>query len=307
MTRPLIHLGLHRTGSTWFQRHVLDGRDGRPPGTLPDRAETTARIVLPRELDFDAVATRRWMQEGIARAENQGSPVVISNERFSGNPAAGWCDAERTVHRLADLVPEARILLVVREQHSLIRSIWLQQIRIGGISGIEDFLRPLDRGDHRLPAFDPRFLEFDRFVDLLDRTFGEEDVLVLPFEGLRDDPARHLERIEAFSGIELPPPPDTGPVFAAPSLLEAATLRRVNLLAVRSSLHRAPPFPGLAGPGRGIARAVGRIATEAGETRRGRRIDRIIRSRLADLDLAASNRRLSTRLDMDLAAFGWTM
>jgi hypothetical protein len=303
----LIHLGLHRTGSTWFQRHVLDGRDGRPPGTLPDRAETTARIVLPRELDFDAVATRRWIQEGIARAANQGSPVVISNERFSGNPAAGWCDAERTVHRLADLVPEARILLVVREQHSLVRSIWLQQIRIGGISGIEDFLRPLDRGDHRLPAFDPRFLEFDRFVDLLDRTFGEADVLVLPFEGLRDDPARHLERIEAFSGIDLPAPPDTGPVFAAPSLLEAATLRRVNLLAVRSSLHRAPPFPGLAGPGRGIARAVGRIATEAGETRRGRRIDRIIRSRLADLDLAASNRRLSTRLDMDLAAFGWTM
>jgi hypothetical protein len=303
----LIHLGLHRTGSTWFQRHVLDGRDGRPPGTLPDRAETTARIVLPRELDFDAVATRRWIQEGIARAANQGSPVVISNERFSGNPAAGWCDAERTVHRLADLVPDARILLVVREQHSLVRSIWLQQIRIGGISGIEDFLRPLDRGDHRLPAFDPRFLEFDRFVDLLDRTFGEEDVLVLPFEGLREDPARHLERIEAFSGIELPAPPDTGPVFAAPSLLEAATLRRVNLLAVRSSLHRAPPFPGLAGPGRGIARAVGRIATEAGETRRGRRIDRIIRSRLADLDLAASNRRLSTRLDMDLAAFGWTL
>jgi len=306
VTRPLIHLGLHRTGSTWFQQHVLDGRDGRPPGTLPDRAETTARIVLPRELDFDALATRRWMQEEIDRATNRGSPVVISNERFSGNPAAGWCDAERTVHRLADLVPDARILLVVREQHSLVRSIWLQQIRIGGISGIEDFLRPLDRGDHRLPAFDPRFLEFDRFVDLLDRVFGGQNVLALPFEGLCDDPVGHLERIEAFSEIPLPAPPETGPVFAAPSLLEAAALRRVNLLAVRSSLHRAPPFPRLAGPGRRLAHVLGRVATEAGENRRGRRIDRIIRSRLADLDLAASNRRLSSRLDMDLAGFGWT-
>lgn len=305
MTRPLIHLGLHRTGSTWFQRHVLDGRDGRPLATLPDRAESAARIVLPRELDFDADATRRWIRDRMAEAANRGSPVVISNERFSGNPAAGWADAERNVQRLANLVPDARILLVVREQHSLVRSIWLQQIRIGGISGIEDFLRPLNPGDHRLPAFDPRFLEFDRFVGLLDRTFGEEDVLVLPFEGLRDDPERHLGRIEAFSKIGFPSPPDTGPVFAAPTLLEAALLRRVNLLAVRSSLHRAPPFPRLGDLGRSFARAAGRIATDSGEARRGGRVDRIIRNRLADLDLAASNRRLSSRLGIDLAEFGW--
>ncbi|MAB70910.1 MAG: hypothetical protein CMJ54_00185 [Planctomycetaceae bacterium] len=306
MTRPLIHLGLHRTGSTWFQRNVLDGREGRPRHTFSDRAETTARIVLPRDLDFDTAATRRWIRDRITEAGDRGAPVIISNERFSGNPAAGWFDAERTARRLASVVPEARVLLVLREQHALLRSIWLQQIRIGGISGIEDFLRPLDPGDHRLPAFDPRFLEFDRYVALLDDIFGEQDVLVLPFEGLRDDPARHLERIEAFTGIALPAPPDTGPVFAAPSLLEAAALRRVNLLASRSSLHRAPPFPRLAGPGRRLARVLGRVATQAGETRRGRRVDRIIRTRLANLDLGASNRRLSSRLDVDLASFGWT-
>lgn len=306
MTRPLIHLGLHRTGSTWFQRHVLDGRDGRPTNTLADRAETTARIVLPREMDFDADGTRRWIRDRIARSADRDSPVIISNERFSGNPAAGWSDAERTVHRLAELIPEARVLLVVREQHALVRSIWLQQIRIGGISGIEDFLRPLDRGDHRLPAFDPRFLRFERFVDVLDRAFGGRNVLVLPFEGLRDDPGRHLGRIEEFSEIAFPPPADVGPVFAAPSLLEAAVLRRVNLLAVRSSLHRAPPFPRLAGPGRRLARVAGRIATDSGEERRRARIDRSIRARLATLDLAASNRRLASRIGIDLGALGWT-
>ena len=72
MKRPLIHLGLHRTGSTWFQQHVLDGRDGRPFNTLPDRAEAAARIVLPRELDFDADATRRWI--GSPRSIIEGRP-----------------------------------------------------------------------------------------------------------------------------------------------------------------------------------------------------------------------------------------
>ena len=91
----------------------------------------------------------------------------------------------------------------------------------------------------------------------------------------------------------------------AVSHVTAALLRRVNLLAVRSSLHRAPPFPRLGDLGRSFARAAGRIATDSGEARRGGRVDRIIRNRLADLDLAASNRRLSSRLGIDLAEFGW--
>ena len=50
----------------------------------------------------------------------------------------------------------------------------------------------------------------------------------------------------------------------------------------------------------------GRIATDSGEERRRARIDRSIRARLATLDLAASNRRLASRIDIDLGALGWT-
>ena len=130
------------------------------------------RIVLPRDLDFDPTPTSTWLAEAFARSEAEGSPPVISNERFSGNPAAGWHDAERTAQRLHQVMPQARILLVVREQEDLLRSIWRQQIRIGSICSLEDFLRPLEIGDHRLPAFDPDFLRFDRYVGLLDDIFG---------------------------------------------------------------------------------------------------------------------------------------
>ena len=73
---------------------------------------------------------------------------------------------------------------------------WLQQIRIGGICGIEDFLRPASRGDHRLPVPDMRFLEFDRYVSLLDDLFGADSVLVMPYEKLKADPEEHLRRLE---------------------------------------------------------------------------------------------------------------
>lgn len=305
MIAPLIHIGLHRTGSTWFQTRVLDGRDGRPVNAIPDRAASTARLVLARDLDFDLEKTRQWLDAQFRQASDSGSAPVLSNERLSGNPAAGWHDFEPTIARLAALAPTARILMVVREQHDLARSIWLQQIRIGHPAGVRDFWRPAASGDHRLPVPDPGFLRFDRVVAHLDRVIGRDRVLVLPYELLQRDTPAFLARIEAFSGIRFPPPPDDGPVFAAPSTLEAAVLRRVNRWSVRSSLNRAPAVPGLEAPGRRLARFAGRCATRAGERLRRTRIAAVIEDRLDGLDLAASNRRLASRLDIDLGELGW--
>lgn len=305
MKRPLVHVGLHRTGSSWFQRKVLDGRDGRPRNAVQDRSVSTAKLVLPRDLDFDPGATRGWLADAFARSEAEGSPPVISNERFSGNPAAGWHDAERTAHRLHDVAPQARILLIVREQEDLLRSIWRQQVRIGSICSLEDFLRPLEVGDHRLPAFDPEFLRFDRYVGLLDEIFGRDSVLVLPFELLRRDMVDYLGRIESFSGFAFPPPAPGGPVYASPPHLECDVRRRMNLLTTRSSLHRSPPFPWAASLGNRVASIFGRMATRRGEARRTRRARRLIDARLADLDLETSNRRLAERTGIDLGGLGW--
>lgn len=304
MTTPLIHIGLHRTGSTWFQTRALDGLDGRPVNAVPDRAESAKRIVLTRDIDFDATEVRAWLSDAFDRAAHEGSAPVLSNERFSGNPAGGWHDFEQNMQRLAEVVPDGRVLAVIREQGDLLRSIWLQQVRIGHPAGIEDFLRPPAPGDHRLPVVDPAFLRFDRMVAHLDEVFGPDRVLVLPYELLREDPATFLGRIESFSGIEFPAP-DPGRVFAAPSLLEAGLQRWSNLLSSRSSLHRAPPFPSLEPTGRRLSAMVGRWASHGGEQRRRARVDAVIEARLAGLDLRGSNRRLSARIGLDLATMGW--
>ena len=91
MTQPLIHLGLHRTGSTWFQSRVLDGRDGRPANAI-GREETSRRIALVRDMDFHSSELRSWLQAEIGKASERDGHVVISNERFSGNPSGGWFD-----------------------------------------------------------------------------------------------------------------------------------------------------------------------------------------------------------------------
>ena len=307
----LLHLGLHRTGSTWLQQRVFDGRDGRPTPMVPDRAESARRIVLAREEDFDADELRRWLAERVESVRRAGGVPVLSNERFSGNPHSGWFDAQRTFDRLAEVLPEAKVLLVLREQRDLVRSLWLQYVRIGGPASLRDYLRAPDPGDHRAPCFDPSFLRFDRLVESLDRRFGREQVLAIPYDRLRQDPRDFLARIGAFLGTEIPPPEHAeAKVYASPGFVVASLQRRVNLWCVRSTLHRAPPLPSprLARLSGVLASVAGRLASPLLESTRRRAAAALVEARLAEVPgLRESNARLAERIGEDLRGFGWMM
>lgn len=307
----LLHLGLHRTGSTWLQQRIFDGRDGRPTPVVPDRSESARRIVLPREDDFDADEVRRWLGERIDAVRAGGGVAVLSNERFSGNPHSGWFDADRTFDRLARVLPNAKVLVVLREQRDLVRSLWLQYVRIGGPASLADYLRPPDPGDHRAPCFDPAFLRFDRLVENLDRRFGRDRVLAIPYDRLRRDPRDFLARIAGFVGAPIPMPRDAAEkVYASPGVVAASLQRRVNFWCVRSTLHRAPPLA--LHPIEKIAslaaRAASRVASPLIESSRRRAATARIEARLASLaGLRESNARLAERIGEDLDALGWMM
>lgn len=307
----LLHLGLHRTGSTWLQQRIFDGRDGRPTPIVPDRAESARRLVLARDDDYDAEALRAWLAERIDAVRAAGGVPVLSNERFSGNPHSGWFDADRTFDRLARVLPDAKVLIVLREQRDLVRSLWLQYVRIGGPASLADYLRAPEPGDHRAPCFDPAFLRFDRLVENLDRRFGRDRVLAIPYDRLRRDPREFLARIAAFLGTPIPPPPDAeAKVYASPGFVAASLQRRVNFWCVRSTLHRAPPFQSalLAKLATLAAGGASRVASPLFESSRRRAANAEIEARLAAVPgLRESNARLAARIGEDLAGFGWMM
>jgi hypothetical protein len=207
------------------------------------------------------------------------------------------------------VLPEAKVLLVLREQRDLVRSLWLQYVRIGGPASLRDYLRAPDPGDHRAPCFDPSFLRFDRLVESLDRRFGREQVLAIPYDRLRQDPRDFLARIGAFLGTEIPPPEHAeAKVYASPGFVAASLQRRVNLWCVRSTLHRAPPLPSprLARLSGVLASVAGRLASPLLESSGRRAAAALVEARLAEVPgLRESNARLAERIGEDLRGFGW--
>lgn len=199
---PLIHIGLHKTGTTWLQNTILaQAMHGLAHWSAELRRENKLReIFLTYKADFDAGAVRAYYDSQRTAGKDDQLIPVISSERLSGNPHLGGYDRYEIAHRLAAIFPEARIVIGIREQRSMIRSCYSQFVNGGGLMRLEDYIKDkTGRG----PSFTLNHFRYDALIDLYGGLFGRENIVLLPYEELRQDPVAYLNRLLAFSGLPL--------------------------------------------------------------------------------------------------------
>ncbi len=198
---PLIHIGLHKTGTTWLQNSILpQAKHGLAHWNNQLRLGNKFReIFLTYKADFDAKAIRTYYDNQRTAGNNDGLVPVISSERLSGNPHLGGYDRYEIANRLAAMFPEARIAIGIREQRSMIRSCYSQFVNGGGLMRLEDYIKDkTGRG----PSFTLNHFRYDALLDLYGGLFGKENVVVLPYEELRSDPVAYLNRLMRFCKLE---------------------------------------------------------------------------------------------------------
>lgn len=196
MTPHLLHVGYPKAGSTflqaWFDAH-------------PQLAHHYGAIAGFR--DMHAIA-----REGATRAAVRYR--VTSNEEFCApRPDAGGnaVDYEqprelgvaesqlRVCSMLAGLFPNATVLIVTRGFRSMIVSSLSQYARSGGTIDPYELLRSSANEP------DPRW-DYDRLIGAYRRAFGEGNVIVMPYELLRDDAGAFTRTLAERLGIDPHPP-----------------------------------------------------------------------------------------------------
>lgn len=308
MTAPdrlLVHVGYHRTGTTWLQQAFFP----QPSSgfLLPwDRAWVNEELVLPKPLVFDPERLGPRLEKGRARARQDGRIAVLSNERFSGNPHSGGYDSGILADRLHRLFPDARILMVIREQRDMIRSIYYRYVFEGGVERPEGYLQPPRAGRMRIPLFDFDFYAYHRLVAYYQQLFGRERVLVLPYELLRHDARAFVARIAAFAGAAPPGEPPAERRNPSLSSLAMAIKRPLNRWLVRDALNPAAPLS-FERSNHLLLRGLGRLdrALPAGLQRVGTSRLRAVVARETAGRYAESNRRTAALTGLDLAAWGY--
>ncbi|WP_165356232.1 sulfotransferase [Sphingosinicella sp. BN140058] len=196
----LIHIGYPKTGSSflrsWYRSHPqLAFTDRGFAGYSEPEAISRSTFAPPRPLRYRVTSA-----EGLATPSAQAGLARRSGVPEIPDTFAGQQDL--ACARLAEIFPNARILLVLRGIRSLLPSLHSQYLRVGGTL---DFTGFCDAWVAALGA-DRRLWDYDYLVALYRRTFGAENVIVMPFELLQADPAAFTGALEARLGLAPHPP-----------------------------------------------------------------------------------------------------
>jgi hypothetical protein len=200
----VIHVGFPKTGTTWLQNTIFSNSDlgfypvGGQPKYFGEKLVPFSKFGLRSECDFDVQSTLVEFDTLLAEVPAE-LTSVISNEVLVGHMFNGGVYIKSTADLIYKLFPKAKIIITIREQGSIFRSIYEHYLRKGGLANVSNFV--VRDKEAFTPLFDFSYIEYDITVSYYQRLFGVDNVLVLPFEMLRLYPRTYIEKILSFSNL----------------------------------------------------------------------------------------------------------
>ena len=198
----IVHIGYHKTGTTWFQERFYPAVRNR---RYVPRATARAAFLRPGALHFDPIEALHII--GAAADE-----TILCEENLSGglhNGGLAGALSKDVASRIARTLPDAQIVIFVRDPLSAIASAWVQYVKGGGTFGLRRYLFGRDRLSPVAPERDepPGFcfehFDYARLIAHYDALFGPEQVHVFRYEHFRADPRGFAARYAARLGLEV--------------------------------------------------------------------------------------------------------
>ncbi|MEX5730260.1 hypothetical protein Ga0609869_003613 [Rhodovulum iodosum] len=307
LERPLvIHVGLHKTGTTWLQGQLSGPRYQRDLAFCGDIGFIYRQFLVPDEQEFSPDRTRAAFCDWWAPKIEGRQAILVSGENLGGRPFHARHMREVTAARIAKTFPEAHILITLREQAAIIYSMYGQYLRFGYTSSLSEFLQRPPPDSSFQPVLNRAFYDYARLLNLYEEVFPRERVMVAPSEWFFADPDAFTERLNARLGTSLPPlRKQARDSVANPAWSDLAygALRHLNRFNSQDSRWQRPG--GRLGANAMAAR-IDRLTPAVLKRRmRAARMD-MIRREIGD-EYAASNRELAQRIGVDLGRFGYVV
>jgi len=310
MDEFVIHVGYHKSASTFLQRRVFPALPVNYLYFHGPGGEIVRMVQSVPELDPERV--RGWVAEELNKQSELHNITVLSHEQLSGHPHGHRGVDPRTAARnLSAAFPEARILVIIRNQFDYLASIYAYRVAVKGLE-----TRPLEAfldQEGELGLFDK--LEYDLLIAEYTRLFGQNRVLVLPMEMLARSPESYLDSVASFVGVPPVQVEATDRVNVSTRRVPIIRFwRPVNrvfevllnaLIVVSGKQDQRYPFRGLRYGLYGLKRRATRLLGRAFEG--SQRLDVTSYSGYRELAVryAESNRRLEAITGLDLQQYGY--
>lgn len=306
-TAALIHIGYHKTGTTWMQRRVFTQSSFGFSRIWPKKLIDDGFVTI-NPFSFDPKHAVSLVEDQLAAARDAGTVPVLSHERLSGFDLLGGYDAGVIAERLHAAFPNGRVLIVIREQAAMMTSMYKQHIKKSGTEKVDELWRKRSARELRRPVPRLEVYEYHHLIARYQELFGADHVLVLPYELLRTDAPAFVARICAFVGV---PAPDEIPMTrenpAQPGAL-TGLLRWSNI-----ALRAIGQVGSFGGPVRSlrlrtlrqrVADRVGKMLPKALSRRYDRKLQAAVEALCGDR-FVDSNQITQELTQLDLASYGY--
>lgn len=252
----LLHVGYHKTATTWAQKKLFQPEHGFRQ--IAFHQDAFDYVVKPHGFNFSPDLLRDLINRNREKLV-PGEVAVLSSEILSGHPFQGGHQSDVYAERLKRIVPTAKILISIRNQLSILPSVYAQYVLRGGTMSHSRFFdfKPELGYFH----FTPEHFEYDRLVSHYQSLFGRDNVYVLTQESLIQDIDAASRALAKFSGAQrFAGLSETARARTAVSYPEYAlpVLRRINH--VQASTLQPRPIVALGRTPKGLFKLVGYAA-----------------------------------------------
>lgn len=238
MGNTIIHIGMPRTATTFFQKNIFPNIGGYEYHGL----ETTHFSEAFNQLQFadDSFYDKNIVEKYAEKWSDKN--VILSNEGFIGQSYnLNYINRSIIANRLSELFPQAKILLVLRNQIDLIASLYSISLLWRETKNIDDYIWS---SDNKKIGYGPINLEFNTYddyenligydylslVNLYKQKFPHVEIIL--FEDFINNPQLFSKQLETFFNVA----PntiynlikDSEPINESVTLKQAKKLIRLN-------------------------------------------------------------------------------
>ena len=193
MPGHLLHVGFPKAASkylqAWFDGHPQLGFARFGLAGFRNAFEIAAEASRPTRLLYRVTSFEGFVIQLQDYADVGRSLPSVT---MRSDAQAAVC---ATLHSLFE---SATVLIVTRGFRSALYSNYAQLVRSGGTISLQAYL---DMADRFARTGAPLFA-YDRVISLYRRAFGAANVIVLPYERLRDDPVAFIRALETRLGLD---------------------------------------------------------------------------------------------------------
>lgn len=194
----IAHIGFPKTGTTYLQYDVFPNLSGVNYISFETCMSLFAEMIYLDDLDFNQVKINKNVNKEIKK----NAINLFSFESLVGNPFVfKGVNRSRVSYRLKETGIN-KIIITIRKQEEIIDSIYRQYVYQGGVTSFKEFIYGIKSYKLAAQPFNMDFLNFQNLIEHYQMLFGKENVLVLPYEMLRQDRKALNDKIIQFCGAE---------------------------------------------------------------------------------------------------------